>query len=156
MVAHSAEAVAKRMNAVAGAARKAQKISVQRAALVMKTVHLAGLNADAPGGRLRNVGRKGAKLGVKYTMHGATGHASAIVEATGAWPILNNPTKPHEIRSKKGKTLRLGDGLFRASAQHPGTKGKRTWQKAQPKAMVEGQKQLNKTMVFAVQEAFKG
>lgn len=153
---HSASAVTKRMQQVTGAAQKAQKIGVQRAAMVMKTVHIAGLNADAPGGRLRNVGKKGTKLGVKYTMHGGANNPSAIVEATGAWPILNNPTKAHLIRSKKGRTLNLGNGLFRASAQHPGTHGKRTWQKAQPKALVEGTKELNKTMIIAVQKAFKG
>jgi hypothetical protein len=143
------------MQAVGLAARKAQRVSVQKAALAMKDAHTAQLMRDTSGGRLRNVGKKGTKLSVRYKLHGNDANPSATVEAVGSWPILNNPTKPHEIRPRRGRAIRVGDG-FRRSAHHPGTKGKQTWQKAKPKAAKDATAELNKTMTRAVQEAYKG
>lgn len=151
----SADGVAKRMRAVGEAAQKAQRISLTRAAFAMKAVHTSGLMGDAPGGRLRGVGKKGAKLSVRYKLRGGSSDPSAIVEAVGPWQILNNPAKAHLIQGRKGKVLHFGN-VFRASVKHPGHRGKRTWQKAQPEAVKAGQAELNKTMTRAVQQAFKG
>lgn len=143
------------MMAVGNAARKAQAVSVQRAAFAMKEVHTAGLFHDAAGGRLRRVGKNGAKLSVRYKLHGGSANPSAIVEAVGPWQILNNPAKAHLIKSKMRKAVSF-NGVARRSVQHPGHKGKFTWQKAQPAAGIAGTKELNKHMVTAVQQAFKG
>lgn len=152
----TADAVAKRMQKVGMATQKAMKISMVEAAKAAKAVQVAGLNVDAPGGRLRNVGKKGAKLGVGYKIQGGANNPTAIVEAVGSgWPILNNPTKAHQIQGRKGKTLKLPNG-FRRGVQHPGTRGKRTWQKGEPEAEKVASKELSKTMTRAVQEAFKG
>lgn len=157
MTAYSAADVAKRMQRVGEAAQKAQKISVTRAAMAMKVVHVARLQGDAPGGRLRNVGKKGAKLSVKYTLKGSTASPSAIVEATGPWQLLNNPAKPHVIEPKKKKAIHIGSGtFFRASVHHPGHRGKFTWQKAEPEAAKAGASELNKHMVTTVKQAFRG
>jgi hypothetical protein len=155
MPAKSAADVAKRMQQVGEAARKAQNISVTRAAMAMKVVHLAGLAQDVPSGRLRNVGKGGAKVGVRYKLHGTSASPTAIVEATGPWQIINNPAVAHVIVPKKKKALHFGSSLFRASVQHPGHRGKQTWQRAEPAAAEAGTKQLNSTMVNAVQQAFK-
>lgn len=155
MAVASADALAKRMRAVGEATQKAQRIAVTKAAAVMKETHVTGLRADAPSMRLRNVGKKGAKLGVRYKVKGGASDPSATVEATGPWQILNNPAKAHEIRGRKGKVIHFGS-LFRASVKHPGHRGKQTWQKAQPAAAKAGTAELNKTTTRAVQQAFKG
>lgn len=154
-MANSAGDVAKRMRAVGEAMQKAQKISVAKAALAAKEVHVAGMLKDAPGGRLRGVGKKGAKIGVNYKLQGGASDPSAIVEATGPWHIMNNPAKPHKETGKKGKKLMFA-GIFRSGVNHPGHAGKFTWQKSEPVAMKAAVAELNKTAIKAIQQAFKG
>lgn len=75
--------------------------------------------AGASSGRLRGVGRSGARIGVKGTVSAGAG----LVRATGPAHLLDHPTKPHSIVAKRGKAILTPAGP-RRSAQHPGTSGK--------------------------------
>lgn len=63
---------------------------------------------------------------------------AVTVAYTGPAHLVNNPTKPHEIRGRRargsrrrrGATALAINGDVRASAQHPGTRGKHFYEKA--------------------------
>lgn len=103
--------------------------------------------------RLRGVGKKGARIGVRYDIQGET---SAVVKAIGPLHLLERDTKAHVIRPKKftgtrgtgkraqkgaalmaafglnandGGAIRLADGQLRGVVQHPGTKGQHPFEK---------------------------
>lgn len=74
------------------------------------------LHRVAPSGRLRNVGARGAKLGVRYDIKG-TKNPTSLIRAIGPWQIIENDTRPHIIVAK-----RLGRGQGRtAAASRAGT-----------------------------------
>jgi hypothetical protein len=108
-------------------------------------------------------GRPGnASVGVRVKVYKSKTRPSALIAATGPLQIINNDTAGHVIRSTRvkgrqrkgfvGPTLpgqfsrknQIGPSLrpvinipgigFRASARHPGTKGKQTWQHGRTKA----------------------
>lgn len=104
----------------------------------------------------------GAKVGVRVKVDKSKTKPSALIAATGPLQFINNDTAGHVIRSTRvkgrqrkgfvGPTLpgqfsrknQIGPSLrpvlnipgvgFRASARHPGTKGKGTWQVGRKKA----------------------
>lgn len=106
--------------------------------------------AGVTDGRLRNVGKKGAKIGtvVKPGQQG-----TVVVRATGPFHLIERPTKKHTLTTRAatrrvqaqaqtsaGKTVRAGaskgakalsiNGAARASAKHPGTRGKHPFERA--------------------------
>lgn len=95
-----------------------------------------------PSGRLRGVGKRGARIGVRYDLKG---DEAAVVKAVGPLHLLERDTKPHLIEPKKRRSkggraaVRLADGEFRTAVQHPGTKGQHPFEKgiddARPKAV---------------------
>lgn len=89
----------------------------------------------APRGRL-NVGKRGAKVGVRYDLRSDT---EAIVRMTGPAQLIERDTKAHRIprgtvgqgRRQRANTKRIviPNVGVRMWAQHPGTKGKHPWEK---------------------------
>lgn len=105
----------------------AQKPTLDAAAMEAKKAVLAELDKVTSGRKLRNVGKKGAKLGVNFKVTGDT----ATVKATGPWQIIERNTGPHRINRKskdKRRALKLPNG-YRRSVPHPGTTGKHPWEK---------------------------
>lgn len=86
--------------------------------------------AGVQNGKLRGVGKRGAKIGVRYTITAS----KALVRATGPFQLIERDTKAHRIprergrRAKKRYAVIPGVGV-RAWAQSPGTKGKHPWEK---------------------------
>lgn len=86
--------------------------------------------AGVQNGKLRGVGKRGAKIGVRYDVAGA----KALVRATGPFQLIERDTKAHRIPKVRGARARKrlvvipGVGV-RAWAQSPGTKGKHPWEK---------------------------
>jgi hypothetical protein len=101
-------------------AAKAVKTSVQT------QLGAAGVN----NGKLRGVGKKGAKVGVRYDLVGK----HALVRATGPFHLIERDTKAHRTpkvrggRAKKRLVVIPGVGV-RAFANVKGTKGKHPWAK---------------------------
>ena len=111
---------------------------VKKAAFRAKTAHLSELDKGTSTLRLRNVGVRGARVGIRYTTK-TVGYAMAegVLSATGPVHILDRPTMPHYIfaGSRDGFSTRMPTpyGFF-AAVTHPGTKGKRTFDKGFMKA----------------------
>ena len=88
---------------------------------------------------MSGVGKRGAKLGASFDVRGGA-NPTGYVRATGPWQLIENDTKARRIpkisgkRARKRNVLKIPGVGFRASANHPGTKGKRPWAKAMPLA----------------------
>lgn len=100
------------------------------ARIIKDSVRAEMATAGAANGRLRGVGKRGARIGVRDDIRGNT----ALVRATGPFHLLESDTKAHRIpkqrgaRAKKRVVVIPGVGV-RAYAQSPGTKGKHPWAK---------------------------
>lgn len=119
--------------------------------------------------RLRNAGRRGSKLGVRYNVGTYGGEAKSLVYATGQWQLIERDTKPHRIPGLKGQKTRQNrsiratkgrmfgpafggektnakpivfGGNVRAYAFHPGTKGKKPWARGVAMALPKVRKVL--------------
>lgn len=101
--------------------------------------------------RLRGVGKKGARLDVRYVESGSGAGAQARVFVTGPAQLIENDTKAHPIprftgsraSKKTGLTKLYGPafgqdknqksvafaGIVRRRVWHPGTKGQHPWAK---------------------------
>lgn len=138
----------------------ASKTSVQRVARSTKTRLEASLRQGAPSMRLSGVGRSGAAIGVSAADVRSKGtHASALIRATGPLHLLERDTKAHFIdptpRSRDvTEALVLLDGQLRGSVYHPGTKGKKLWEKgvkdATPPAVAEMRRSMTQAVVRGV------
>lgn len=116
----------------AGDLDRLERRMAEISALTVKRSVLAQMQfAGVQGGKLRGVGKRGAKVGVRYDLKAN----SAYVRATGPLHLLERNTKAHRIprqrkttRAKKRLLVIPGVGV-RAFADHPGTRGKHPWAK---------------------------
>lgn len=113
-----------------GVKRAPREITTKGALTVVRAVRKQ-LAQDAPSGRL-NVGKRGQRVGVRYDLHSDN---EVIVRMTGPAHLLERNTKAHQIprerktkRAKKRYAVIPGVGV-RAWANHPGTKGKHTFER---------------------------
>jgi hypothetical protein len=150
-----------------GELRTLERRTVQIAALAVKTSVTAQMAAaGVQNGKLRGVGKKGAKVGVRYDLLGNT----ALVRATGPFHLLERDTKPHRIGQQKslsglplvnasGQDIRKryavipGVGV-RAWANHPGTKGKHPWEKGVIGAVPAAEKAQSVALYQTLQKAY--
>jgi len=110
--------------------------------------------------RLSGVGKRGAKLGVRYNVSNST-EPKSLVFATGPFQLIENNTKAHRIpkerKQRKGARRRLavipGVGP-RAWAMHPGTKGQHPWAKGVKAAEPEVAALLEKRTTLAIRRIF--
>lgn len=81
----------------------------------------------------------GAPVDVKVRrLPSEQGVARVVVTATGPLHLENNPTRPHTIAPKGPHPLAFNAGgqtVFVNKVQHPGTRGKRTWQQGVDRAL---------------------
>lgn len=110
--------------------------------------------------RLRGVGNRGARVGVRYDVKGSGVNAVALLRATGPLHLLDNPTKPHRIeprrRRRGGKRAVLVNGQPVAYVEHPGTRGKRTFARGVEAAKPRMTAELRKAVPAAVGKALRG
>lgn len=123
---------------------RANRVGVEKACLAGKNVMLATMTAALGGNRLSGVGKKGAKVGVRYHVRGYM-NPVGIIQYTGPVHLANSGTRPHDIwartyqRTDKGNARKgakalhpKGSQWFSPYAEHPGTKGKKFAEKAEP------------------------
>lgn len=126
----SVDAFASKIAAGGKAIEKAEKVTIAESAQAGKKIMQANMGFT----RLRGVGKKGAKVGVRYKIVGGS-HPSALLSYFGAVHLVNNNTSPHRIEPKAGrrgaKALNVG-GNLRANADHPGTRGKKFFEHSKP------------------------
>jgi hypothetical protein len=127
----------------------ADQAIVNRAAFIVKKSVQAQLAVAMPSGRLRGVGKKGARVGVRYTLY----PHSAKVFMFGPAQLIERDTRPHRIprefqgrtrrdgtRRKRTKPIAIPNVGVRQWAMHPGTKGKHPWAKGVVAARVPAQR----------------
>jgi hypothetical protein len=112
------------------------------------------LRGDSGGDlRLSHVGWRGAKVGARYDLRGDT----ADIKATGPVPLIANPIGVHRIpranRRRRGVIAIPGIGV-RASANHPGTRGKDTWNKGRERAKPRIKTAVSRKSDEVVRKAF--
>lgn len=118
--------------------------AVDRAALMVTTSVRRELASALPSGRLRNVGKRGAKVSVGYNVKG-TRNPTALVRMRGPAQLVERDTRPHAIaprrrgaralrnagargeRSTNRRALAIPGVGMRPSVRHPGTRGKHPW-----------------------------
>lgn len=118
----------------------AQREGVRKGALLVTTAVRRELARAVPSGRLRNVGKRGARVSVGFDAPKSLSNPVALVRMRGPAHLVENPTAPHRIaprkrgaralrnaaargeRSTNRRALRFPDGEMRASVQHPGIK----------------------------------
>lgn len=118
---------------------RANRVGVEKACLAGKQVMLAGLVVAAGGRRLKGVGKSGANLNVRYRVFGYQNPVGTI-SYVGPVHLLNNPTRPHEITPRRKKALSAGGAWAAASVQHPGTRGKKFHEKAEPVVLAQSKR----------------
>lgn len=127
---------ARRVGRLATAVDKGRTETLRKAGMVGKSEHVDLLRRDSGGDlRLSGVGKRGARIGARFDMDGA---GRVTVKATGPVQFLANPMSPHRIPRQRSRGRRRvvvipGVGV-RAFANHPGTPGKDSWNRAVPEA----------------------
>lgn len=90
---------------------------ITETAKIYKGVIKSSIDSVTNGGRLRNVGRSGSRVGVRYTLFDGN---RAIVQATGPLQIIERDTKAHTIPRTAG-TRRLRTAAGRLSRKREST-----------------------------------
>lgn len=107
---------------------EAERAGVRAAALTATRIIRGEIRSVVSSGRLSGVGRRGARVGARFDVWKSAKDPSALVRATGPLHLVENDTAPHKItpRRRRGRrrALRLADGGFARSVNHPGTKGR--------------------------------
>lgn len=152
--------LARRIAKIEKAIEASERDSIRRAAIVAKEAQLAQMRSDVGANlRLDRVrSGKGAAIGARYNLSGKGAAASATVKATGPVPLVANPIKPHRIpragRRRRGVLAIPGIGV-RASAEHPGTRGKDTWNVGRREAEPRVTQIIQRNTDAAVVRAFR-
>ena len=131
------------LNDLAGVARMAARLPEELQRAQLRGIRKAALDVtrgirsevrSASGGdnRLSGVGKRGTRIGARYTVSGSV-NPSAFIKATGPMQLVEHPTRAHEIKPRarrKGRAaLRFRDGTFAKSAGHPGTSPRRPFER---------------------------
>ena len=152
-ISHLAGDLKRRADKIDRAVKTGERDMLRAGAMAAKGAHLDVMKADAGGDLvLSHVRRGGAKIGVSFTVTSN----EAIVKATGPLPLLANPIPSHAIpkKGRRRKVLSIPGIGVRASAQHPGTKGKDTWNRGREKAKPKVKVAIAKRSDEVVKRAF--
>jgi len=147
-------------NGFTGKLQDAQRRAVGASALhVKKVVGASIVGAVGADMRMSGVGKKGAKVGVRYDVLGFA-NPTARVYATGPLHIVERGTKAHRIPKQRGararKRLLVIPGVgVRLWANHPGTKGKHPWERGVAAATPAVPRIYQAELIKAVKATFR-
>lgn len=125
--------LAKRVGKLSTAVKKGERDTLVKGGMAGKDEHVKVIRRDSGDMRLSGVGRRGARVNARFNLN----PDSVEFKATGPLHFLANPMSPHKIGPKKrsrAKAIAIPGVGPRASAMHPGTSGKDTWNRATPDA----------------------
>lgn len=125
----------KRLDKIERDVNKSEREIETAAALAAKQVQEVEMKQDAGGDlRLSRVrSGKGARIGARFDRRGD----GMNIRATGPVPLVANDVRAHKIPKvrKTQRPLAIPGIGVRASVNHPGTKGKDTWDDGRQKAI---------------------
>lgn len=148
----------RKLRAVGKELSVANRAAANKAGLAFKRELEHERDRAAPGGRMRNVGRNGAKLGIRYRVEGTDEHMAVRFTATGPWPLIEGPTKAHTIRPRRRRGRRAAVSTPygpRASVHVRGTRGKRPWAKGVTAGITVGVTILRRAYSDAVKRGMR-
>lgn len=130
---------------------RAQRQLIGRAALTITKAVREEVRSATGDSRLSGVGRRGARVGAKYTVLSA---GDALIQATGPLHLIERPTRGHEItprrkwsRSKRGRRAALNAaGQIYARVDVRGTSGKRPFRKGIARSKDKAARQYQEDM----------
>ena len=158
-MASSADQLASRLVSGGRAVTPANPRGVEQACLAGKAVMIASASSaglGSPGGKLRGVGKSGGKWNVRYRVTGYQ-NVVGVLRFTGAVHLMNNDTAPHEISPRRKKALAFPDGGVRTDpVQHPGTKGKKFFEHAEPIVVRQSERIITQTVRGHLARVFSG
>lgn len=145
-----------KMAAAGIAVRLAAPKAVGAGAVVLTQVTKAQVRTAAPSLYLRNVGARGASVGVTFNVRGDT----ALVRATGPLHIIERDNKPHFITARRGRRLRFAtrngkSGYAMGTVKHPGTKGKHPFERGIRRGLPPTRAAITRTMMAATTQALR-
>ncbi len=133
-MAASADQLASRLVGGGRAITRAERVGVSKACLAGKQVMVAaGVSAGLgpPGSRMSGV-RGSGKWNVRYRVSGVQ-PVVGVLRYTGPVHLVNNPTRSHTIAPRRKKAMLFPDGgLVSSPVEHPGTRGKKFFDRAEP------------------------
>ena len=129
---------AKKMRQTAAALQESKRDAIKAAALSATTIIRAEIKQAAPSGALTP---RRVKVGAGYQLYGSDAAPYAEIRPRGPIGLIEGPIKAHDIRPRRRRklgskrtALAIG-GNFRAVVRHPGTRGKRPWEKGVGRAL---------------------
>jgi hypothetical protein len=162
------------------AIREGQRRGVQKSALKVTTEIRDATRRDTGGdSRLSGVGKSGARLNARYKLYGGD-NPTAYITATGPYHLLERDASAHfiiprgwrvsrrytnAVRKGKlpadGKVVYLGGakalkfgGRFSMTAEHPGTRGKHTFERAWKRAAPETPKIFQREVMASLKRSW--
>lgn len=131
-ISHLGTDLTKRAQAIDSAIKRGSRDITLAGAKAAKEAQLEVMKADAGGdltlSRVRS--GRGAKIGARFTLRADT----ADITATGPIPLIANPIGAHRIPKSSRKVISMPGIGVRRWANHPGTRGKDTWDKGRERA----------------------
>ena len=92
------------------------------------------------GGTITGGGTLGRKWNVRYRVVGYQNVVGTLAY-TGPVHLMNNDTAAHEIAPRRKKALAFPDGGVRLGpVQHPGTRGKKFFERAEPIVLAQSER----------------
>ena len=148
---------------------RANRVGVEKACLAGKNVMLSAMVASLGSNRLSGVGKNGARVGVRYDVRGYQ-NPVGIIRYTGPAHLVNSGTRPHKIEPRSRQTTAAGNrrrGSAKAlspagnpwaaaSADHPGTKGKKFAEKAEPIVVAQSKRIITQELRSHLARTFTG
>jgi len=87
---------------------RANRVGVEKACLAGKNVMLANMTAALGGTRMSGVGRKGAKVGVRYDVRGYQ-NPVGIIKYVGPVHLVNSDRRAYDILPRNSQTTAKGN-----------------------------------------------
>lgn len=145
--------LAAKMRRAAGAIEQGSRAGVRAAAITVTEAVRRELASAGVGDRLSGVGRRGARISVGYDIKNAL-TPTALVRMRGPAHLVERDTRPHEIKPKRAKAVRLADGRVRSVIRHPGTRGKHPFEHGVRKSQHEAVAAFGAAVKSSFQKVF--
>ena len=140
---------------LATSVKRGRRDTLRDMGMAAKKAQVQQIRVDTGDMRLSGVGRRGARVGARFD---SESDSRVKVFATGPLHFVAHPMSPHRIPKQRRRGRRRyvvipGVGV-RAWAQHPGTRGKDTWNRGAKKARPDVTKAAESRLANVIKRGF--